>query len=64
MKLEVNQYDEIELREVYNTVRLVTNDGEELAITMRDSGFEFVYEGVEYSAKKGEITRVDNSLPF
>jgi hypothetical protein len=64
MKLEVNQYDEIELKEVYNTIRFVTNDGEELAITMQDSGFEFVYEGVEYSAQKGEVTRQDNPLPF
>lgn len=35
-KLEINQYDEIQLTEVYNTVRFVTRDGEELAITMRD----------------------------
>jgi len=58
MKLDINIYDEIELTEVYNTVRFVTNDGEQLAITMRDSGFEFFYEGSRYSAKNGLIEKL------
>lgn len=64
MRIEINQYDELELKEVYNTLRLVTQDGEELVICMRDSGFEFIYEGVEYSAQKGEIKRIEDNLPF
>lgn len=55
MKIEINKYNELELKEVFNTLRLVTKDGEQLAITMRDSGFEFFYGGKQFSAQKGKI---------
>lgn len=58
MKIEVNEHGDIELREVYVGVTFVTKDGEELVIGMRDTGFEFVYEGQKYSAQKGLITKI------
>lgn len=55
MKIEVNEYGTIVLKEVYNPIRLVTNDGETLIITMRDSGFEMWYENEPIDLKKGEV---------
>lgn len=33
-----------------------------MGICMRDSGFEFTYEGLWYSAQKGIITKMENNL--
>ena len=55
MKQEINQDGMIEFSEVYNPINLRSNAGEELSICMRDSGFEFKYEGEWYEAKNGEI---------
>ena len=43
------------MEEVYNSILLRTNDGEEMAICMRDSGFEFQYQGKWYFAKEGFV---------
>jgi hypothetical protein len=37
---------------------LITEKGEEMYICMRDSGFEFTYQGVNYEAKNGGMYRV------
>ena len=55
MKLTVNENSTIVLREVFNSIILQSNDGEELNICMRDSGFEFIYENKHYEAKNGEV---------
>tara|TARA_B110000503_G_scaffold19965_1_gene29913 strand:- start:560 stop:736 length:177 start_codon:yes stop_codon:yes gene_type:complete len=57
MKIEVNENREIILKEVYTGVGLESNDKEIFEIGMRDSGFEFTYEGQSYSAKKGIIKK-------
>ena len=49
-KISINENNCIEL----------TNNGETLVITMRDSGFEFTYEGKKYEAKKGIIEQIEN----
>lgn len=54
MKIE-SKNNEIILREVYSGVGLISNDGEEFGICMRDSGFEFTYAGKWYAAKEGNI---------
>ena len=59
MKVEVGLDGNIELTSVYNPIILRTDSGEILAITMRDSGFEFKYQGVWYSAKGGVIESFD-----
>lgn len=35
----------VQIREAFNGVRFITEDGEQLAICMRDSGFELRYSG-------------------
>jgi hypothetical protein len=55
MKINVNQDNTIQLEEVFNPIVLKTFSGEELTISMRDSGFEFTYGGNQYSAQKGII---------
>jgi len=57
MRIGINKDGTQELREVYNGITLVTNAGEELSICMRDSGFEFTYQGVTYSAKGGTVDK-------
>ena len=58
MKIEVNEKREIILKEVFSGVGLETRDGEFIGICMRDSGFEFTYQGVLYSAQKGVIKKM------
>ena len=45
MKLTTTENNEIQLEEVFNSIILKTSDGEEMAICMRDTGFEFKYQG-------------------
>ena len=58
MKIEVDENREIVLKEVYTGVGLESNDKEFFGICMRDSGFEFTYEGQSYSAQKGIIKKL------
>jgi len=55
MKISVDKNSSILLEEVFNCILLKTTDGEDFSICMRDSGFEFKYEGVWYSAQNGNI---------
>jgi len=57
MKIDTTDKGEILLTEVYSGVLLRTNDGETMGICMRDSGFEFNYNGDWYSAQKGVVTK-------
>ena len=53
-------YDLI-LKEIYSGIGLETTDKEFFGICMRDSGFEFTYEGENYSAQKGTIKKLDGN---
>lgn len=64
MKIEVNENREIVLKEVYTGVGLESNDKEFFGICMRDSGFEFTYEGQNYSAQKGVIKKLGEDKPI
>ena len=55
MKITVNEENEIQFEEVFNGISLKTIDGEKLSICMRDSGFEFNYQGKMYFAKEGYV---------
>ena len=46
------------LKEIYSGIGLETRDKEFFGICMRDSGFEFTYQGYNYSAKKGIIKKL------
>lgn len=61
MKVTTNDKNNIQLEEVFNPVIFKTSSGEELCICMRDSGFEFTYEGKKYSAQKGVIDKIKSS---
>lgn len=58
MKIEVNDKKEIILKEVYSGVGLETIEGEFMGICMRDTGFEFNYNGTWYEAKEGIIRKL------
>jgi hypothetical protein len=58
MKITINEQKVLQLEELFNGITLKTPDGEEMHICMRDSGFEFTYEGKKYSAQKGVIKEV------
>lgn len=55
MEITVNQDNLIELEKVFMPVVLTTEDGESLTICMRDSGFEFQYQGDWYIVKEGKV---------
>ena len=59
MRIEIDQGGNFVLKEVFTSVVLRTSSvptPEEFAICMRDSGFEFKYDGRWYEAKGGEVT--------
>jgi hypothetical protein len=58
MKTTVNQDNLIQLEEVYNPIVLKTSSGEEIIISMRDSGFEFKYQNEWYYAKLGQVEKL------
>ena len=63
MKLETTGDGQITLKEVYTGIRLVSDDQEEFAICMRDSGFEFKYDGNWWEAKGGYIRMMGAPKP-
>jgi hypothetical protein len=58
MKLTTDENGDIVLEEVYSGIGLKTTDGEYMGICMRDSGFEFNYQGVWYEAKNGIVNKL------
>jgi hypothetical protein len=62
MKITVNEHRQIQLEKVYNSIILKSDSGEEIAICMRDSGFEFNYQDQWYSAQQG-VVKKDLSTP-
>ncbi len=57
MRVEVDEYGNLILKEIYSSVILKT-ESEELAICMRDGGFEFRYMNQWYTAIGNKVTRV------
>lgn len=55
MKVTTNEHGIIQLEDVVIGIDLKTQDGEKMAICMRDSGFEFRYQGEWYFAKEGFV---------
>jgi hypothetical protein len=60
MELSVNERGTIELKEVYNPIKLISDEKEELIVCMRDSGFEIMYQGKNYSLKENELKEMRN----
>ena len=55
MKVTTNEHGIIQLEDLFIGIDLKTRDGEEMTICMRDSGFEFRYQGEWYFAKEGFV---------
>ena len=55
MKINVNEHGTIVLEEVFNPIKLKSADDETLIISMRDSGFEVIYENNFYELKEGQL---------
>jgi len=55
MKISATEEHGILLEEIFNAITLRTKDGEELSISMRDSGFEFYYQSKWYFAKEDYV---------
>lgn len=58
MKIEINEYNNLQLTEVYNPVVFKTEKNEELIVTMRDSGFEIDYMGTRLELKNFTIKKL------
>lgn len=61
MEITITENYEFQLEKVFATILLKTQDKEEMRICMRDSGFEFTYQGKYYSAQEGRIIEIINS---
>ena len=55
MKITANDDNNIQFEYVYTPIVFKSGDGETLSVVMRDSGFEFNYQGEWYYAKNGEV---------
>lgn len=62
MKLSVTEEFGIQLEEVFNGITLKNDSGETMSICMRDSGFEFSYQGKWYFAKQGYVEPFHKSI--
>jgi hypothetical protein len=62
MKVTTNENGVIQLEEIFNSIVLKTKDGEQMSICMRDSGFEFNYQGEWYFAKEGFVEPFKKSI--
>lgn len=64
MEIRVNDKFELELSKVYNSIKLISDDGEVLYICMRDNGFDVAYLENEKADKHyiqlnaGKITHI------
>lgn len=56
MDIEIKEdTQELVFRKVYNSISFETENKEMISICMRDSGFEFNYNGTWYEAKNGIV---------
>lgn len=62
MKFTKNKDGILQIENVFNSILLKTNSGEEMYICMRDSGFEFKYQGEWYFAKEGYVEPFKKSI--
>jgi hypothetical protein len=55
MEITINEHGVIQVEKLFNGITLKTTSGETMTICMRDSGFEFKYQGEMYFAKEGYV---------
>ena len=61
MEVSILEDNTLQLKKVFSSLVLKTESNEEMAICMRDSGFEFKYQGKWYSAKEGVVEPLNKS---
>lgn len=47
MKIDINEYRQIRLIEVFDTIELQSTSGESIFVCMRDGGFEIMVESTQ-----------------
>lgn len=62
MKITVTNDLGIQIEEVFSGLTLITESGEMMSICMRDTGFEFNYQGKWYFAKEGYVEPFNTSI--
>lgn len=62
MEITINERGMLQLERVFNPIVLKSGADEEIIICMRDSGFEFEYQGNKYEAKGGSILKTSNII--
>lgn len=60
MEVNINEDRELEITKFYSGILLVSDDKEKFGICLRDSGFEFKYNGEWYEAKGGVIKKLSD----
>jgi hypothetical protein len=55
MKITTDQDGNLELTQLYNSIKIVGDPKEIIYLCQRDGGFEFTYGGKWYRALNGEI---------
>lgn len=59
MIITVNEKNDVQLEKVYIGIVLKTDHQETMSICMRDTGFEFNYQGQWYYAQNGNIEKIE-----
>ena len=62
MEITINEHGVIQVEKLFNGITLKTTSGETMTICMRDSGFEFNYQGELYFAKEGYVEPFHKSI--
>lgn len=62
MKTTVTEEGLVKFEQVYNPIVLETDKGETISVCMRDSGFEFCYDGQMWFAKGGYVEPFHKSI--
>jgi hypothetical protein len=57
MKLTIIEDLTLQLEQVFTGITLKSESGETMSICMRDTGFEFNYQGKQYFAKNGIVDK-------
>lgn len=62
MKIDVMENGTIRLKEVFNSVVFETSEGTQLAICMRDDGYEILFGEIWYKANKDAIVPIKDAV--
>ncbi len=64
MEIDVTEDGTIRFKKVFNSIVLESEDGEQLAVCMRDTGFEVKYGDSWISMKEGKLSGLSEPSPM